>query len=335
MAFFKCKKCKKIWHYPIDKCPECFSELERIKSKKAKVIEVLENKIPSLSHPNVPYFILLLEDENGNKWIQKSNRKYKIGEEFKIEVAENKNGVCIWRVKYDFFEVLERMFEIFRVKLEKGSKVLILPTLEKASHPYLRDNTSPEFLESALKFLLELGIKPENIKVASQSFDEIDISQKAIKSGLFEICQKYKVLTLDIEKGSFIKKEDLEIFEEVFKADFILNLPILKIGRAQASQNLFFILKKENFLAQKSLYSEKEIFKKLEKELPETFTIAEGDYIQNENGFINYLNLILASFNPRNLDRVFFEITKKSLPEILSDIKIEEIKILGRKIEEI
>jgi hypothetical protein len=127
----------------------------------------------------------------------------------------------------------------------------------------------------------------------------------------------------------------LEISEEVFKSDLILNLPILKKGKALSCENLFFLLKKENYLAQKYLYSEKEIFEKLKEKIPEVLTIAEANRVQDESGIVHYLNLVFASFDSQNLDRVFFEITKqKSLPEIIKDCKIEEIPILGRKIEE-
>jgi hypothetical protein len=211
-----------------------------------------------------------------------------------------------------------------------------LPTLVKDSHSYFRDNTSPEFLESTIQFLIEKGINPKNIKVCSQSFDEVEIEKKAQKSGLLEVCQRQKVIPFDLAKGNFFKKGDLEISEEVFKADLILNLPILKIGKASSCENLFFLLKKENYLAQKYLYSEKEIFENLKKEIPEVLTIAEGDRVQDKRGVNYYLNLVLASFNPKNLDRVFLEIVKeKDLPEILKEVKIENIEILGRKISEV
>jgi hypothetical protein len=115
-----------------------------------------------------------------------------------------------------------------------------------------------------------------------------------------------------------------------------LNLPILKIGKASSCENLFFLLKKENYLAQKYLYSEAEIFEKLKNQIPEVLTIAEGDRVQDKRGVNYYLNLVLASFNPKNLDRVFLEIVKeKDLPEILKEVKIENIEILGRKISEV
>ena len=335
--FYKCPKCKKVWQYPIEKCPDCFLGLERLESKETKVIGISKVSISSIFHKKVPYFVLVLEDKSGNRWVQKSEREYKIGDEFRIEKATNKNTVAIWRVKYDFLEAIEKVIEILgSLSLNSNSKVLILPTLVSASHSYFRDNTSPEFLDAILKFISQVGIKPANVKVCAQSFDEIEIGQKAQKSGLLDVCQKNRVLAVDLAQRSFIKKGDLEISEEIFKTDFILNLPILKAGKASATENLFFLLKKENYLSQKYLYSEKEIFEKLGKNLPEYLTIAEADKIQDKEGFVQYLGLVFSSFNSQNLDRVFSEIVKEEkLPEILKEIKIEEIPVLGRKIGEV
>jgi hypothetical protein len=307
-----------------------------VKSKKAKVIGGGKTTIPSIFHQKVPYFVYVLEDENKNRWIQKSEKELKVGEEIKIEKAKNKDAVAIWRIKYDFFEAIEKLVEILDVKFEKNSKILILPTLVKDSHSYFRDNTSPEFLEATIRFLMENGVQPQNIKVCSQSFDEVEIGKKAAKSGLLEVCQRKKIVPLDLAKGNFVKKGDLEISEEAFKVDLILNLPILKIGKTSSCENLFFLLKKENYLAQKYLYSEIEIFEKLKNQISEVLTIGEANRVQDKNGIVHYLNLALASFDPKNLDRVFCEITKeKELPEMVKEVKIENIEILGRKISEV
>ena len=334
MAFFQCPKCKKVWQYNIEKCPDCFLKLERKKIKRVKVVDVAKVEIPSFFHQKTPYFVLLLEDEEGNRWIEKSEKEYKIGEEIKKEIAKDKEAVAIFKVKYDFLEVIEKAIEVLGgIKIDQNSKILILPTLEKASHPHFRDNTSPQFLEATLQFLFELGAKPENIKVASQSFDEIEIGVKAQKSKLLSICQKYKVFPLNLAESEFLKKGDLEISKEAFLVDLILNLPILKMGKAQATKNLFVLLKKENFLSQKYLTSEKEIFEKLKKEIPECLTLAEVYQVQDEKGLCHYLNLILASFSPQNLDFVFFKIAKReNLPEILKGIDFEKIQIFGRKV---
>jgi hypothetical protein len=58
--------------------------------------------------------------------------------------------------------------------------------------------------------------------------------------------------------------------------------------------------------------------------------------IQKLNKFTSFLGLTLASFNSLNLDRVFAEITMmKDLPEFLKKVKIENIPIVGREIEEL
>jgi len=336
MAFFQCLKCKRIWQYPIEKCPDCFLKLERIKSKKAKIIGGGKTTIPSIFHQKVPYFVYVFEDENKNRWIQKSDKELKVGEEIVTEKAKNKDAVSVWRIKYDFFEAIEKLVEILNVKFEKNSKILILPTLIKDSYSYFRYNTSPEFLEATIQFLMEKGVKPKNIKMCSQSFDEVEIEKKAAKSGILEVCQRQKIMLLDLAKGNFVKKGDLEISEEVFKADLILNLPILKMVKATSCENLFFFLKKVNYLAQKYLHADVEIFEKLKNQIPEVLTIAEANRVQDKNGIVHYLNLALASFNPKNLDRVFCEITKgKELADIIKEVKIENIEILGRKISEV
>jgi len=339
MAFYHCPNCKKIWQYPIEKCPDCFLNLERIKSKKIKVIGVSKVQIPTMFHPKTPYFVLLLEDENGNKWIQKSVKEYKIGgNEFETEVKRNdENAVSIWRVKYDILEAVEKVIDLLGgLKIDPQTKILILPTLISATHPYLTENTSPEFLESTIKYLFENGVGIHNIKVCGQSFNEFPVEASTQKSQLLKVCQELKVLPINLAEKNFLKKGGLEISEEVFSADLILNLPILKMGKAQASENLFKLLKKENYLAQKYLSSNEEIFKKLIESLPKILTIAEADSVQKPDGFVAHLGLVLASFNSLILDRIFFEITmEKNLPEILKGIKINGIPIVGREIEEV
>ena len=343
--FYQCPKCKKIWQYPIEKCPECFFGLERLASKKVKVIGVSKVNIPTLFHPRVPYFVLVLKDENGNKWVQKSIKEYKIGDVIKYETSHDKSAVAIWRIKYDVLEGIEKVIEFLggitpHQDFWWGAKILILPTLDAPVHPHLAENTSPQFLESLIKYLIERGVKSENIKVVGQSFDEIPIEFSAQKSQLLRACQGYKILPLDLAKTKFIKKTQdnftFEISEEVFNSDLILNLPILKIGKLSASENILKFLKKENYLGLKYLYSDDGIMENLNKVLPNYLTIADGQVVQKSNKFTAFLGLTLASFNSLNLDRVFAEVClSKELPECLKKVKIDDIPIVGRKIEEL
>jgi len=343
--FYHCPKCKKIWQFPVKKCPECFEETQRVDSKKIKVIGVSRVWIPTPLHPKVPYFVLLLEDEKGNKWVQKSIKEYKVGDELIFEKAlDDKNAVVIWRVKYDILEGIEKTFNLLDVKINPNSRVLILPTLIAKAHPYFRKNTSPQVLDSIIQFLIQKKIKNENIVVASQSFDDTSIEASAKKARFVEVCQKNQVQMINLAQKNFkrIRKRNLifDISEEIFRNDLIINLPILKLdkklGVRGASENLTRFLKKESYLGLKYLYGEEKLIMALKDALPEVLTLADGVSIQtSKHNFTAFAGLILASFNPLNLDRVFAEITMIELPEFLKSVNLKEIKTVGREIGEV
>jgi uncharacterized protein (DUF362 family) len=341
--FYRCQKCKKVWQYPIKKCPECFLEPERLESKKLKVIGVSRVIIPSVTHPKVPYFVVVLEDENGNKFVQKTSKEYKIGDIFEIKKEEGKNQVSIWRVKYDLGEAIEKVISLISQLEVNNKKILILPTLVSVSHPYLSENTHPEILDELLNFLLKRGARPENIKVVGQSFSEAQIEAMAKKSQILSVCEKNKVEFQDLAKFNFkrIEKDNLvfEISEKFFENDLVINLPILKLdknlGVRGAMENLTKLWKKESYLGQNYLYPEEELILKLKEVLGEVFTIADATVVQRQNKQVAILDLLLGSFNPLNLDRVFAEILEVPLPKFLNSIKIENIPISGREIGEI
>jgi len=364
--FFQCPKCKKIWQYPIEKCPDCFLNLERLKSGRVKVIGISKVTIPTLLHPKVPYFVLVLENEGGNKWVQKSIKEHKIGDVIEYESSQDKNTVAVWRMKYDILEAIEKVIELLggltptpKFGVGAQTKILILPTLIAPKHPYLAVNTSPKFLENLINYLSNVGADKKNIKVAAQSFDETPIEASAQKSQLLDVCLQNQITPLDLAKGNFVKKTQdgftFEISEEVFNSNLIINLPILKLdsklGVRGATENVLKFLKKESYLSLQYLHSpseseggkeglpsltEEEIMEKLQGVLPNFLTIADGQTIQKTTGFTAFLGVILASFHPFNLDRVFAEITMVSnLPECLKKIKIENIPTAGRKVEEL
>jgi len=349
MAFYQCPKCKKTWQYPIKRCPDCFLSLEKLLAKRAKVIGVSRVTIPTILHPKVPYFVLVLEDEIGNKWVQKSLKEYKIGDELEYKSSKDKNAVAIWRVNYDILDAMEKTVELLGgLEINPKTKILILPTLISPKHPYFAINTNPRFLESLIKYLKKIGGEVKNIKVAAQSFDEIPIEVSAQKSQLLAVCSRYQIIPLDLAKTNFVKKTPpapnfgvgVEISEEVFNADLIINLPILKVdsklGVRGAIENTLKFFKKESYLSLQYFHNQEVTMEKLQGLLPNYLTIADGLTIQKANGFTAFLGIILASFNSFNLDRVFAEIVMvKDLPEYLKKDKIENIPTAGRTIEEV
>ena len=354
--FYKCSQCKKTWQYPIRKCPDCFLELKKIKSQKAKVIGISKVNIPTIWHPKVPYFVLILEDEKGNRWTYKSMKEYKIGaafgdprqegrNNFSLESIKEKGAVAVWRTKYDILEAIEKTINLLGgLSINPDSKVLILPTMISPKHPHFAENTSPQFLEATIKYLIQKGVNYKNIKVASQSFNDFSIEATAQKSQLLRICRENKIIPLDLSKTNFIKKEkdgfSFEISEEVFNNDLVINLPILKIDPKLkvrgAVENIFKFLKKDSFSSLKYLHEYDDLQIKVQEVLPNYLTVAEAVSIQKSTKITTFLGLVLVSYNAFNLERVFAEITMvKDLPEYLKNIKIEDIPTPGRKIKEL
>ncbi len=343
--FFKCSQCKEVWQYPISKCPNCFIRPERLRSQKLKVKGVSKNTIPTTLHPHTPYFILVIEDENGNRWVHKTIKEYKIGDSFQIEENNNKNTVAVWRFKYDVVETIEKTLSLIKkIRIKNNSKILILPTLSKAKHPYLAHNTTPQFLAGTLHYLIQKGVNPSNIRVASQSFDETPIELSVEKSQILMVCQKAQVAPFDLSKTRFLMKKEgkmqFNISEEIFNSDLIINLPILnldpKIKIKGAVNNLLKSLKKESYLSLKYLYSYEDIVINLNKILPEYLSLGEAIISQKEDEHVSQLGLVLASFNPFNLDRVFAKITsREQVPEYLKRIDLESIPVVGRQIKEV
>ncbi len=331
--FYQCKKCNRIWNYPIKKCPYCFEGLIKMESKKMKVIGVSKVNIPTIQHPHFPYYALVLEDENKNKWAHKSMKEMNINEEMVFSPSLDKETVAVWRVKYDISEAIERVVNLLNgLSLKEGLKVLILPTLVSPNHAYFRDNTSPEFLDAVLGFLVK---KKLNVKIGGQSFDDIPVEASAQRSGLLDVCLKYKIMPLDLSKSNFIKQNKMEISEEAVNADLILNLPILKIGRAAASENLLKLLSKTNYLGLTYMDSEEAIITEANRTLiDKVIVIAEANVVQRQDKLTKFLGLILAGRNNLNLDRIFDEIVMNKNP-YFKNISIENIPLVGRELKEI
>ena len=312
--FFQCSKCKNVWQYPIEKCPQCFVSLQRMPSNKIKVRNICEVNISTILHPHTPYFVLLLEDENKNRWVQKSLEK-----DFNLE--QNKNAVAVWRVKYDIPEAIEKI--LFLLENPQASNVLILPSLNVPTHPHLRENTSPEFLDALIKHLISLKVK--KITVAGQSFDETPIGVLAQKSQLLSICSQNNIAPVDLAEGKFIKKDDLEISEHVFNNDLIINLPIM--GSRTALSNLCRFIKKENYLSLEYLHGKEKALELLLKSLPEHLTLAEAISVQKKNKQTAYLGLVLGSYDCAKLDKVFNQIIMRE--------EMGDIPVVGRNVKEL
>src|SRR3989338_4099999 len=102
-----CEKDNKKWMYPIQKCIYCKGPIKKQISRKAKVIGITKVNIPSPMHPAVPYNVILLEDEHGNRMPKKTMREYNIGDSYVEPKASSEDAVSVVRVKYDIYEAVK------------------------------------------------------------------------------------------------------------------------------------------------------------------------------------------------------------------------------------
>jgi len=334
MVVYKCKKCDKTWQHPVKICPFCLGELERVKcSMRAKVVAVSKVSIPSLLHPKVPYNALVLENDQGVKYAYKTFAEVSVGDMIDYESDSSNKAVSIWRINYESLDGIENIFQLSGVKIS-SKDVLIIPSLNNPNHAYFRENTSPEFLDATISFLKSSGVT--NITVAQQSFSDVPTGVLAQKSGLLDICLKHGITPIDLAEKGFIKRGELEISKAFLEAGTVLNLGIMRAGKASTTENLFKIVKKDNYSALKYLYSEDRIATGINEYLGNVFNLGESYFIQREDKFTVYWGTIMGSRDSFSLDRVFNHATMtEKMPGFIKGIDIDTIPTVGRSIEEI
>ena len=102
-----CEKCNKKWIYPVEKCVYCKGGISKQKGAKIKVVGITKVSIPSPMHPVIPYNIILLQDEHGNRMPKKTMKDYKIGDDYTEQKAKSNDAVAIVKTKYDTYEAIK------------------------------------------------------------------------------------------------------------------------------------------------------------------------------------------------------------------------------------
>ncbi|MDP6547629.1 MAG: DUF362 domain-containing protein [Candidatus Woesearchaeota archaeon] len=353
-----CKKCSKEWIYPVERCIYCKDNIEKKISRKLKVVGFTKVNIPSVMHPIIPYNILILEDENGNRIPKKTIKDYEIGDFYEEESSKKENAVSIVKIKYDVDIAVEEALHLINdLDVNESSKILIKPNMMAASYPYLAITTNPKTVSAVIKYLIKKGAKKENISIAEQCiYAPFEAALK--KTGFEQLCKSHGIKFIDLSKSKFVEKDiggmNIKITKEVFDKDLIINIPVLKthllFGISGAFENIARAVSKENLLQIENLAKERKIdpddvIAKLHKLLPKYITIGDGTIGMEGNGPLNgnpaFLNYILASKDPVAHDAVFNELglfmRKSRYLEIanklgLGDNNIEKIDIAGNEL---
>lgn len=352
MIRWRCNSCNKVWIYPIKKCFYCKGIIERTKTNPKKIIGFTKVNVPSPLHPIVPYNIILLEDDQGNRLPRKTMKEYRVGEEFTEKKAETSNAVSITKTKYDVYDAVKNSLELINFELPQSKKVLIKPNIEISAYPYQAICTNPAVIDALIQLLLDKGAKKEDISVAEQSVFGADTIKSAAKSGILAVCKKHAVNFIDLSKTEFeertIENYKFRISKEVLNKDLIINVPVLKthstLGISGALENMTRVVDMQTQKEMsKSDHDEKIAY--LNKEIKH-LTVADGTIgLQGtgpfQTGEPSFLNLILASRDPVALDTIFSELGMFDIPEYVKtaskigvgNSSLKEIEVVGYELE--
>lgn len=350
-----CEKCNKKWIHPVEKCLYCNGEIKKQIGSKLKVVGFTKVHIPCPPHPIVPYNVLILQDEHGNKMPKKTIKDYKIGDIYEDQPNSDENTVSVVKIKYDFYEAVKEALELIGdIKVDQTTKILIKPNLGIPGYSYIGICTNPRVLDALIQYLIDKGAKKENITLAEQSFF-VPLEKVGKKSGIDNIVKKFNINYIDISKTEFEKKQEREFTLEVTKIvndfDLIFNVPVIKtdmfVGMDGAFENLTRFLSKKTF-EELSKDPKKAVgaLTILPNMLPKFITIGDASIGMQGNGpaqhgEAGFFNLIFAARNPVSHDKIVQEVLcLRKLPYVelagklgLGEYDPTKINIVGNELD--
>lgn len=342
----------KKWIYPVKKDLSKGQKIVKQVTTRAKIIGVTKVNIPSPMHPTIPYYILLLEDEHGNRLPKKTMKEYRIGDIYDPLPAKSKDAVVITKVKYDVGEYLKDTLRLLGdTGLSPGDKVVVTPSVMEPAYPYQASTTSPELLGHVLSWLKDNGIT--DIIVAGQALPGNDTLASAKKSGILGVCQKAEVPVVDLSKSEYEERVEDDMTFRIAKDILgrkIINLPAMKtsvqIGICGAMENLTRLADPKTI---QEMYYEgiDKTLPSLLKVLPQGLHIGDALIGLHGNGPLAsggepaFLNTLLASKDPVALDAVFVHLSGSVMPRYIIEAgsrgigknDIKTLEIVGDELE--
>ena len=350
-----CDKCDKKWIHPVERCLYCGEEIKKQIGNKLKVVGFTQVNIPCSLHPIVPYHVLILEDEHGNRMPKKTIKAYNMGDTYEDKPDSSENAISVVRIKYDYYEAVRDALELIGgIGIDETKKILIKPNLGIPGYAYLGICTNPKVIEGLIQYLIEKGAKADNITVAEQSFF-VPLEKVTKKSGISRIVKRFNINYLDISKTEFEERKEREFSFEVSKIvkdfDLIFNVPVIKtdtlLGLDGAFENLTRFLSKRTF-DEFAKDPKKAVLalSMLPNIFPKFITIGDASIGMQGNGPAEYgepgfYNLIFAARNPVVHDKIVQEVLcLRKLPYVelagklgLGEYDISKINLVGNELD--
>ena len=114
--------------------------------------------------------------------------------------------------------------------IDKNARIGLKPNLVVAKPSTSGATTSPELLEGTIEYLKSKGFN--NIVIMEGSWVGDRTSRAFEVSGYTDIARKFDVPLIDLQRDSYITCDvegmKLKVCEQVFKMDYLINMPVLK-----------------------------------------------------------------------------------------------------------
>ncbi len=310
--------------------------------------------VPSASHIKVPYYVLLLEDENQQIHLKKTFKEHKLGEKIEEKSYTEGNVVAVSSVGYSVIDATKRVINLIGgFDFKQDAKIVIKPNIVIAKNPSTGIITNPLVVEAIIQHLLEKGCSKENLLIIEGSLQGVDSEIAIKKSGYYDLCKKYGIKFKDVLSGEFIKKEingfQIQVSKDIIEADLIINVPVIKThfqtGVSLGIKNMKGVI---NHSSRKNMHKNnlEEQIAHLSKILPKYITIADGS-IGLEGmgpgilGEPANLGVIVAGKDPVAVDTVICKLINLAVPmhvKKAAELRIGEgdlnkISIVGEELE--
>lgn len=189
---YYCENCKKYWSHEVKTCIFCGAETRTIDESAYKVLSSTKVHVPSKGNENVPYFVYLLEDKNGQKVIRKSDHEYRIGDEVNLDVAAvSRYAVGVIGSGLMGAQIAEYLVQIgYPVILKTRSRESIDGITSKIQKKLSKKLQEQEVAQCLEKLIITTGysdLKDADI-VIEASKEDLDV-KKEIFSELSRVCK--------------------------------------------------------------------------------------------------------------------------------------------------
>ena len=335
---WECAECSRRWQRPLAKCNFCGGQLARREDHTWVVRGFSEVFVPSPGHETVPYFVTLLENGQGERRMRKTFVRPAIGDTIDLApktAGDGRSVVAMSRIGYDPLPAVSWCLDtIGPHRLGADTRVLLKPNLVVDKPASTGVVTNPRVTEAIITYLLDHGVRTQNLTVGDGAAIGFDTMVAARKGGTLAVCEQYGLRFVDFNRSEYVNRKvaglaeglTYKIAREVFEQDLIINIPVVKthfqVGLSCALKNMKGVTGADTRkrMHRRGLH---QTIAEMSKALPPYLSVADGT-IGLEGmgpsvlGSPAHFGMVFASRDPVALDATVCRLFHWSEPQFVS-----------------